>query len=89
MLCFEKGFRSFNTSNMGSVGQRTLKLLGVKVGVLKKKSAPLAISAELRASLFSPSLSWPRVESFSKFDGQQICRPIDLIFHVLKDQNPF
>ena len=34
-----KGFRSFNTVNMGSVGQRASKLLAVKVGGLKKKSA--------------------------------------------------
>ena len=32
-------FRSFNTVNMGSVGQRASKLLAVKVGGLKKKSA--------------------------------------------------
>ena len=34
-----KGFWSFDTVNMGSVGQRALKLLAVKVGGLKKKSA--------------------------------------------------
>ena len=33
-----KGFRSFNTVNMGSVGQKASKLLAVKVGGLKKKS---------------------------------------------------
>ena len=32
-------FRSFNTVNMGSVGQRASELLAVKVGGLKKKSA--------------------------------------------------
>jgi len=41
-LTFEtvlKGFRSFNAKNLGSVGQRAAKLLAVKVGGLKKKSA--------------------------------------------------
>ena len=32
-------FRSFNAINMGSVDQRTAKLLAFKVGGLKKKSA--------------------------------------------------
>ena len=39
MLYFKKGFRSFNTENFGSVGQRASKLPAVKVGGLKKKSA--------------------------------------------------
>ena len=39
MLHFKKGFRSFNTENLGSVGQRALKLPVVKVGGHKKKSA--------------------------------------------------
>ena len=39
VLCFKKGFRSFNTDNVGSVGQRASKLPAVKVGGLKKKSA--------------------------------------------------
>ena len=43
-------FRFFNAENFGSVGQRTAKLLAVKVGVLKKKSAALAIPPELCAS---------------------------------------
>ena len=37
--CFFKRFRSFNVENVGSVGQRAAKLLAVKVGGLKKKSA--------------------------------------------------
>ena len=65
MLYFGKGFRSFHTDNIGSVGQRTSKLLAVKVGVLKKKSAALAIPAELCASEFGPDSSLPGVESFS------------------------
>ena len=39
MLYFKKGFRSFNTENLGSVGQRASKLPAVKVGGHKKKSA--------------------------------------------------
>ena len=34
-----KGFRYFHTGNIGCVGQRAAKLLAVKVGGLKKKSA--------------------------------------------------
>ena len=39
MLYFKKGFRSFNTENLGSIGQRASKLPAVKVGGHKKKSA--------------------------------------------------
>ena len=39
MLHFIKGFRSFNTENLGSVGQRALKLPAVKVEGHKKKPA--------------------------------------------------
>ena len=34
-----KGFRSFNAKNLESVGQRAAKLLAIKVGGFKKKSA--------------------------------------------------
>ena len=72
MLYFGKRFRSFHTGNVESVGQRALKLLAVKVGVLKKKSAASAIPAEVCASAFGPGLSPPEVESFSKFVSQQL-----------------
>ena len=39
MLYFIKGFRSINTENLGSFGQRASKLPAVKVGGHKKKSA--------------------------------------------------
>ena len=39
LVCFFKRFRSFEAKNLGSVGQRAAKLLAVKVGGLKKKSA--------------------------------------------------
>ena len=63
-------FRSFNAENFGSVGQRATKLLAVKFGVLKKKSAALAIPAEVCASTFGPGSIPGKVESFSKFEGQ-------------------
>ena len=55
---------------MESIGSRASKLLAVKVGGLKKKSATLAFTTEECASVFSPDSSLPWVESFSKFDGQ-------------------
>ena len=67
-------YRSFHTSNIGSVGQRAAKLLTIKVGVPKKESANLAFPAEVFASMIGPSSRLPRVRSFSKFDGRQFCR---------------
>ena len=54
---------------MESVGQWAAKLLAVKVGVLKKKSATLAIPAEVCASAIGPGSSGHGLKSFSKFDG--------------------
>ena len=53
----------------GLVGQWRAKLLAIKVEVLKKKSATLAIPAELCAIAFGQCLNAPMDESFSKFDG--------------------
>ena len=64
MLYSGKGVRSVYTGNVGSVGQRASKLLAVKVGVLKKKSALSAIPAELCASAIGPGLSSSGVKSF-------------------------
>ena len=72
LLYFGKGFRFFHKGNIGSVGQRASNLLPVKVGVLKKKSAALAIPAEVCASAFGLGLSMPGVKSFSRFDSQQL-----------------
>ena len=58
--------------NFGSVGQKAAKVLAVKVGVLKKKSAASAIPLKVCASAFCPRLSTTRVESLSKFDSQQL-----------------
>ena len=72
MTHFDKGFRSFNARNFRSVDQRAAKLLAVKVGVLKKKSAASAISAEVCASAFGPGSNPGAVKSFSKFDNWQL-----------------
>ena len=72
MLYFGKGLRSFNTENLGSVGKRASKLLAVKVGCLKKKSAASAIPANLCASAFGPGSNPGALESFSKFDSRQL-----------------
>ena len=72
LVCFFKRFRSFNAKNLGSVGQRAAKLLAVKVGVLKKKSAASAIPANACAIAFGPGSNPGAVESFSKFDSQQL-----------------
>ena len=66
----EKKSRSFNGKIFKSVGQRAAKLLAVKVGVLKKKSAASAIPPKVCASAFGPGSSTPGVKSFSKFDGR-------------------
>ena len=69
---FDKRFRSFNVENFGSEGQRVAKLLAIKVGVLKKKSATSAIPAKVCASAFGPGSSPPGVESFSKFESHHL-----------------
>ena len=66
----EKRFRSFNAKNLGFIDQRNAKLLTAKFGVLKKKSAALAIPPKVCARAFGPGSSIPRIKSFSKFDGQ-------------------
>ena len=53
---FFKRFRSFNAVNIGSVDQRALKSLAVKIGGLKKKSATLAFTAKVSAIAFGPGL---------------------------------
>ena len=62
-----------HASKIEFLGQRAAKLLAVKVGVLKKKSAALAIPAKVCAIAFRPPSSIPgELESFSKFDSQQL-----------------
>ena len=64
---------SFNTINIGSVGQRALNLLAIKVVGFKKMSAASAFTAELCASAIRLG-SIPRgFQSFSKFDRQKLC----------------
>ena len=52
-----KKIRSFDAENLGSVSQRALKLLAVKVGVLKKKSAASAITAKVCACEYGSNSS--------------------------------
>ena len=75
-MCFFKRCRSFNDVNMESLDKRASKLLAVRFGSLKKKSATLAFSAEECASVFDPDSSTSKVESFSKFDVT--LQPFDL-----------
>ena len=70
VVYFSKGFRSFHTGNMGSVGQRVAKLPALKVRGLKKKSADSAITAKACASVIGLGSSSTRIESFSEFNGQ-------------------
>ena len=67
-----KKFRSFNAENFESVGQRAAKLLAVKAGVLKKKSAASAIPAKACAFAFGPGSILGELESFSEFDSWQL-----------------
>ena len=53
-------FRSFIAKSFGSVGQRAAKLLAVKVGLLKKKSAASAIPAEVCAVAAEAFQYWVR-----------------------------
>ena len=72
MVYFFKKFRSFDAEDLEFVDQRAAKLLAVKVGVLKKKFAASAIPPKVCARTFGPGLSTPGVESFPKFDSQQL-----------------
>ena len=56
---------------MGSVDQRAAKLPAVKFGVLKEKSAALAIPPVLCAIAFGPGSMPGPLKSFSKFDSWQ------------------
>ena len=71
-MCNFKRFRCLNAENLESVSQRAAKLLAVKVGVLKKKSAALAIPAKACAIAFSPGSIPGELELFSKFDSRQL-----------------
>ena len=51
------------------VGQRASMLPALKVGGLKKKSADLAITAEVCARMIGPHSRTHVVKSFSNFDG--------------------
>ena len=61
-------------------------LLAFKVGVHKKKSATPAIPAKVWANMISLVSSQPGVESFSKFDGQQLCSPFIYRPHISSNE---
>ena len=63
-MYFFKRFRSFNAKNLGSAGQRAVKLLAVKVGGLKRKVCTSALFEPVGSSLTATGF-----ELFSKFDG--------------------
>ena len=83
-----KRFRSFNAKNLGSVCQRAAKLLAVKVGGLKKKSAsrPRPQSASLPG--FEPRSRSNHSQSLMASNFEALW-PKNPKFWVLKDPNPF
>ena len=66
-----KGGLDLTIQSLYYIGQKAAKLLAVKVGVLKKKSATSAIPPKVCASAFGPGSSTPGVQSFSKIENQQ------------------
>ena len=68
----EKGFKSLNAENLGSVGQRTAKLLTIKLCAC----ALFGLYGRKMSKRFSPDSSCTGVKSFSKFDGQSFCSPL-------------
>ena len=71
--------------NIGSVGQSAAKLIAVKVGVLKKKSAASAIPAKVCASAIGPGSTPTGSESFSKYTAT--LQPFDLqtLYYLYKE----
>ena len=88
MLYFRKGFRSFNTENLGSVGQRASKLPAVKVGGHKKKSAdrPRPLSNQSARIRVVPGSNHSQSLMAGNFAALW---PTDPKFSALKDLNPF
>ena len=82
------GFRSFDIVNMGSVGQRASKLLAVKVGGLKKKSAiwPRPLSNQSARIRVVPGSNHSQSLMAGHFAALW---PTDPKFSALKDLNPF
>ena len=77
-----KGLRSFNTVNMGSVGQRASKLLAVKVGGLKK-SLP---SGPGHSRTSQPEFDCVRDQIFLKVWQTATLQPFDLQTPYLQNQ---
>ena len=88
MLHFKKGFRSFNTENLGSVGQRASKLPAIKVGGHKKKSAdqPRPLSNQSARVRFRSRSNHSQNLIASHFAALW---PKDPKFSAFKNLNPF
>ena len=80
-----KGFRSFNTVNMGPVGQRALKLIAVKVGGLKKKSAiwPRPLSNQSALVWLRPGSNLTQSLTDSNFAALWSTDPISTVLKYL------
>ena len=85
---FLKGFRSFIAENLGSVGQRALKLPAVKFGGHKKKSAhwPRPLSNQSARIRVVPGSNHSQCLMASDF---AVLSPIEPKFLAKKDLNPF
>ena len=81
-------FRSFNAENLRSIGQRALKLLAVKVGGLKKKSAnqPRPLSNHSARIRVVPGSNHSQSLMAGNFAALQ---PTDPKFLAIKDPNLF
>ena len=69
---------AFHTFDIGSVCQWAAKLLAVKVGGLKKVCHP----AQIKPHVLGLGLTSTRSESFSKFDGLQLCSPLNYRLYI-------
>ena len=86
LIYIGRRFKSFHKSNTGSVGQRASKLLAVKVGCLKKKSAnrPLPRSNHSAQIRLRPGSNHHQTLTASNFKALW---PTDLILTRLKNLN--
>ena len=87
LLCCFKRFRSFDTVNMGSVGQRAPKLPAVKNGGLKKKSAIWPRPLSNQSARVRPRLGSNLSQSLTASNFAALW-PTDPIFTASKDLNP-
>ena len=79
LIYFEEGFRSFHTFDIGSVGQRSAKLLVSKVEISKK----VCTLAQVEPHVFGMGSTPTGSESFSKFEEQQLCSPLTYLYGMI------